>query len=578
MLENIVDIDHASMVGAMECDEAAIILFDFSAAFPSVSRRFLLRAAREAGLPDQAMNVLSGLYLNTVATILLRGELCGEVPMGSGIRQGCPLSPLLFALASDSLLRILDQRHPGAVTRAFADDTAMVLRSWRLQGRRVMRTFAAFRRVSGLALNLEKTIVIPLWEEDLGQLAARAAEEMPEFAVQWASHGRYLGYQIGPGRGERTWDKPKAKYEQRLREWDWSAMGLQAALDVYNIYVLPVLTFVAQLSSPPEAVLSLERTAVRRVAPGPGEWCQPADLHHAPDWGLARPMRPMQATCTGAMLRAHAWEGSGGQRIRWGAMAASLRRARAQTNHVVRAGRWAPWLDAHMAMCVHAAAERHQETGVGMATLRREVAGVAVGPLDRTAAMRLKKGTQRWFVKQVLKRSGCNQEERLSKLMARWRLPGLQGRVVRETLRNLRSRRRLVPPRVAAAVMRTILNAWVTDRRMRGLRDGRQDGCRLGCADPGADHIEHYLACPILRGWCGTRGLREVRDQRREVWFLACDVPRAHLVATARVLYVVYRAVHHLRHRPGTDATYRRHLLDQLWVEARGAGDGERRS
>ena len=45
-------------------------------------------------------------------------------------------------------------------------------------------------------------------------------------------------------------------------------MGLHAALHTYNVYVLPVLFFVAQLESPPAALAELEQVAVRRVAKG----------------------------------------------------------------------------------------------------------------------------------------------------------------------------------------------------------------------------------------------------------------------------------------------------------------------
>ena len=53
------------------------------------------------------------------------------------------------------------------MVRAFADDTAMVLRSWRGEAKALFRIFAVYAKVSLLELNLQKTVGIPLWHEDL---------------------------------------------------------------------------------------------------------------------------------------------------------------------------------------------------------------------------------------------------------------------------------------------------------------------------------------------------------------------------------------------------------------------------
>ena len=77
---------------------------------------------------------------------------------------------------------------------------------------------------------------------------------------------------------KHSWDKPLAKFVRPLREWQWSSLGLQGAAVVYNVFVLPVLLFVAQLENPPAALFKAEQWGLRRAAPGPFRWIIPLDL------------------------------------------------------------------------------------------------------------------------------------------------------------------------------------------------------------------------------------------------------------------------------------------------------------
>ena len=73
----------------------------------------------------------------------------------TGTRQGCPLSPVLFAIVADILLRKLQQELPSSTIRAFADDTAMVINDMRLLPQ-ISAIFEEYAGFSNLGLNLKK--------------------------------------------------------------------------------------------------------------------------------------------------------------------------------------------------------------------------------------------------------------------------------------------------------------------------------------------------------------------------------------------------------------------------------------
>ena len=136
--------------------DPAIFLFDFAAAFPSISQRFLLEVLRFVGFPDSALRLIEALYFDHVGCPTLAGAEGDVFPLSAGIRQGCPLSPLLFVLVIDVLMERLLRLLPDAVVMAFADDHALISRHFYQQADDILATFKDFGKVSGLSPEYEE--------------------------------------------------------------------------------------------------------------------------------------------------------------------------------------------------------------------------------------------------------------------------------------------------------------------------------------------------------------------------------------------------------------------------------------
>ena len=90
-----------------------VLSLDFQEAFDRISHQYLFTILRNYGFSDWFVERIKSMYGEAASSIEIHGHVSGLIPIHSSVRQGCPMSMLLFALYVDPLLRILDQKLPG---------------------------------------------------------------------------------------------------------------------------------------------------------------------------------------------------------------------------------------------------------------------------------------------------------------------------------------------------------------------------------------------------------------------------------------------------------------------------------
>jgi retron-type reverse transcriptase len=70
--------------------------------FDMIQHHFMIKALRKIGKEGMYLNIIKAIYDKSIATIKLNGEKLKLFPLKSGIRQGGPLSPLLFNISWNS--------------------------------------------------------------------------------------------------------------------------------------------------------------------------------------------------------------------------------------------------------------------------------------------------------------------------------------------------------------------------------------------------------------------------------------------------------------------------------------------
>lgn len=121
----------------IRCGKRTIMVFiDFSAAFDSVHRPALWKALEAEGYPPKYIRLLTNTYDGSTSQVRVQGANTKDFSVKTGVRQGCVLSPSLFNIVVDCVMRkvLLGRRgitfgagfDEHATDLMFADDSAFL--------------------------------------------------------------------------------------------------------------------------------------------------------------------------------------------------------------------------------------------------------------------------------------------------------------------------------------------------------------------------------------------------------------------------------------------------------------------
>lgn len=149
----------------------SVLSLDTAKAFDSLEWGYLWWVVKRFGFGPSFIGWLKTLYNHPSARLKINNEYSERLPLERGTRHGCPLSPLLFSLAMEPLAEVVRsstvlqgfQRNCGEERIAlYADDVLFFLGDTVSSLEKVMHIVEGFGRYSGLAINWEKSSLLPV--------------------------------------------------------------------------------------------------------------------------------------------------------------------------------------------------------------------------------------------------------------------------------------------------------------------------------------------------------------------------------------------------------------------------------
>jgi hypothetical protein len=275
---------------------------DIEKAYDHVSWDFLIYLLRRCGFSGKWCNWIWFCISTVRFSILVNGSPQSFFASSTGLRQGDPLSPLLFVIVMETLSHLMDRATIGGYISGFAvgsgvdplvashllfvDDTLIFCNADQVQIAHLRAVFSWFEAVSGLKVNLAKSEMVPVGVvpnlESLVELMGCNIRSLPM---------TYLGLPLGANFNSKTiWNTVIERMEKKLGGWKRLYLSKGGKLTLLRSTLSSIPTYFLSLFHLPAGVASrLEKIQRDFLWGGLGE----AHKMHLVNW--TQICKPIQA-------------------------------------------------------------------------------------------------------------------------------------------------------------------------------------------------------------------------------------------------------------------------------------------
>lgn len=144
-----------------------VLFIDFQKAYDSIVRKKLYEAMKDLGIPSKLIRLVKMTLNTTTNQVKIKDRTSKEFMVSTGLRQGDPLSALLFNITLEKIFREAGLRRDGTIINktyqciAYADDVALLARNEK-QLKKVTSRLMEAAKEYGLVINQEKTNIMKI--------------------------------------------------------------------------------------------------------------------------------------------------------------------------------------------------------------------------------------------------------------------------------------------------------------------------------------------------------------------------------------------------------------------------------
>ena len=186
ILHNILNVQMAIDFAMETKQEIVMLQLDLEKAYNHVNWSFLCQVMHRMGFGDRMSNLIYTLGDASMSYVMLNGGVTQPISVRRSVRQGCPLSPLLFTIVTHSILvKLHNMTADGdlvglilpsgrqCIAQALADDHFMFLGATCNNVTQAIKVWELFSLASRLKINVQKSVLISCTKQNIGAWVVR---------------------------------------------------------------------------------------------------------------------------------------------------------------------------------------------------------------------------------------------------------------------------------------------------------------------------------------------------------------------------------------------------------------------
>ena len=258
--------------------KGAILFLDFAKAYDTIEWEFMFSVIEHFGFKNSFLKWVKIPYNKISCKVINNGWISEKIKISRGIKQGCPLSSLIFVLIVEILaqkireekmlhgIKVKNEQKKDFKISQLADDTTLFLKT-KSDISKALNIIEIFGSLSGLVLNKSKTLGMKL-----GKIAIpHNFENIDWTQTKIKALGIYFGVNTENASYE-NWNERISKMKNIIASWNQRKLTMIGKIQIVKSLLIPQLTyFLSAIHIPNHILKEIEKLLYKFIWDGKSE-------------------------------------------------------------------------------------------------------------------------------------------------------------------------------------------------------------------------------------------------------------------------------------------------------------------